>query len=433
MPSGGEAIEEPFYLCYTGDGFYGGGVVMIVVIGGGPAGMMAAGMAGRGQQEVLLVEKNPILGRKLRLTGKGRCNLTNATDISGLIQHMTRNGSFLYSSLHRFSSPDLVAFFHHLGLATKVERGGRVFPVSDDASQVADVLASFLAQSQVQVKKNCVVEKILASPEGVEGVLLKGGTRIPAQAVILATGGLAYPGTGSTGDGYRIAQDLGHHITPLRPSLVPIQVKDWIHPLKGLKLKNVGLQLVDGEGQTCYQGLGEVHFLAESLAGPLILTASAVVGEVKGKNYQAVIDLKPGLEEKLLHQRIQRDFLQYSNRNLSNALVDLLPRSLQEPVIERSGIPGEKKVHQITRQERQQLVHALKRFSFSLVELGPFSQAIVTAGGVALQEVSPSTMESKQVPGLFFAGEILDVDGLTGGFNLQLAFSTGYVAGTSAS
>lgn len=403
----------------------------VIVVGGGPAGMMAAGTAGRRGREVILVEKNPVLGRKLRITGKGRCNLTNATHIQLFLEQIIKNAPFLYSSLHRFSNQDLVDFFHELGLPTKVQRGERVFPVSERAIDVVNTLETFLHASGVQVMQGRV-SAVKTASGAVKGVILQGGGHLEAYAVVLATGGLSYPATGSTGDGYGMASALGHRITPLSPSLVPIQVKeDWVSTLHGLKLKNVSLQLVDGAGEIRYQGLGEVHFYNQSLSGPLALTASAVVGEVQGEGYQAILDVKPALSSSKLDQRLQRDFMQYRNRDFSNALKDLLPRRLQELFILRSGIPPEKKVHQVTREERQRLVNLLKNFTLSLTALAPFTEAVVTSGGISVKEIHPSTMESKRVSGLYFAGEILDVHGLTGGFNLQLAFSTGFVAGSS--
>lgn len=403
----------------------------VIVIGGGPAGMMAAGTAGERKKEVLLIEKNMSLGRKLLLTGKGRCNLTNASSIEMMVHHIVTNKRFMYSSLHTFGPEDLLSFFHGWGLRTIIERGQRVFPQSGRSHDVKEVLEKYLKRVGVQVFQGEVVE-IVTKGGRVLGVRLKDGSTIETGAIILTTGGLSYPATGSTGDGHHMARHIGHRITPLEPSLVPIKVEEkWVEELDGLQLKNVGLWIENSSGKKVYEGFGEVYFLKRSLSGPLILTASALVGEVKDKGYRCTLDLKPALSVKELDERVQRDFNRYSNKDFGNALGDLLPKDMITTFVHLLSISPKKKVHQLTREERKRVVHLLKSIKFSLKELGSFEEAIITRGGVLVEEIHPATMESKKIEGLFFAGEILDVDALTGGFNLQIAFTTGYVAGVS--
>lgn len=401
----------------------------VIVIGGGPAGMMAAGTAGLQGKKVLLVEKNSSLGRKLLLTGKGRCNLTNATDIDGLLAHILKNRRFMYSSFQIFASEELVDFFQGLGLPTKVERGRRVFPASGSSYDVLKALKLYLERGGVEVIRG-EGEKLLFSKEKVEGVQLKDGRKLLGESVVLALGGLSYPATGSTGDGYGMAKEVGHTISCLRPSLVPLRVKEgWINRLAGLQLKNCTLRITDERGEELYKGFGEVHFMEDSLTGPLPITASALLGQIEGKGYKAVLDVKPALREDQLHQRLLRDFEKYSNKTIAKALKDLLPQQLQAPIIALSSIHPTKKVHQITKGERQKLIGLLKNLTFTLLKRGSFQEAIITAGGVVVDEVYPLTMESKKKKNLFFAGEILALEALTGGFNLQIAFTTGYVAG----
>lgn len=401
----------------------------VVVIGGGPAGMMAGGTAGKRGLEVILVEKNDTLGRKLLLTGKGRCNFSNDTDIRGLIDNILVNGRFLYSAFSRFSSRDLIRFFNDLGVKTKVERGGRVFPQSDRAEDILNALKRYLKENNVKIVRQ-EVKRVLSENQKVLGVVLKDGSFIYSDSVIIATGGLSYPETGSTGDGYRFSRELGHSIVPPKPSLVPLETEDeWVPRLQGLTLKNISIKVLDNNDKLVYQDFGELLFTHFGVSGPVILSASSHMRDMDKKRYRITIDLKPGLSEEELDKRIQRDFAKYSRRYFSNALDDLLPKSLIPVIVELSGIPYDKYVNQISREERKNLVRLLKGLTVSILRFRPIREAIVTSGGVNVNEINPSTMESKIVKGLFFAGEVIDVDGYTGGFNLQIAFSTGYVAG----
>lgn len=401
----------------------------VVVIGGGPAGMMAAGTAARRGCSVVLVEKNKKLGRKLLITGKGRCNLTNITDLEGLIANIPVNGKFLYHAFHRFGNRDLIAFFQEWGLETKVERGGRVFPVSDRSADVVAALERFLAYYQVEIIHG-EVTAILVTAGKVAGVKLKNGQMIPAGRVILATGGQSYPLTGSTGDGYRFAAALGHTITPLKPALVPLESPTaWVREVQGLTLKNVAIKILSREGKEIYRDFGEMLFTHFGVSGPVILSAS--VHLAAGQFYRLSIDLKPALTPEQLDLRLQRDFTKYIRKIFRNALDDLLPRALIPVVIKLAAIPPEKPVNQITKAERQRLVKLLKGLEVEITGLRPLAEAIVTAGGVSVKEINPATMESRLVPGLFFAGEVIDVNAYTGGYNLQIAFSTGYLAGSS--
>lgn len=401
----------------------------VVVIGGGPAGMMAAGTAARRGRSVTLVEKNRRLGRKLLITGKGRCNLTNIADLDELIANIPVNGKFLYHAFHRFGNRDLIAFFEEWGLPTKVERGGRVFPVSDRSADVVAALERFLAHYHVEVMQG-EVTAILVTEGQVTGVKLKNGEFIPARQVILATGGRSYPLTGSTGDGYRFAAALGHRITPLKPALVPLESPTaWIREVQGLTLKNVAIKIWSKEGKQIYSDFGEMLFTHFGVSGPIILSASVHLEE--GRLYRLVIDLKPALTPEQLDLRLQRDFAKYIRKVFHNALGDLLPRALIPVVVKLVGIPPEKPVNQITKAERQRLVAVVKGLEVEINGLRPLAEAIVTAGGVTVKEINPATMESKLVKGLFFAGEVIDVNAYTGGYNLQIAFSTGYLAGSS--
>ena len=401
----------------------------VIVIGGGPAGMMAAGTAGWRGLDVTLIEKNERLGRKLLLTGKGRCNITNDADVEGLISNVPVNGKFLYSAFYTFSNHDLLNLLHDLGLATKVERGGRVFPASDKAQDVVKALQKYLDQNGVRVLRG-EVEQVLARDGQVVQVTLKGGGRLECEAVVVATGGVSYPLTGSTGDGYRFAQENGHTVTTLKPALVPLEVKeDWAAEAQGLTLKNISISVYDSRNKRVYTDFGELLFTHFGVSGPVILSASSHLNDPMENEYRLVIDLKPALSPTTLDERIQRDFAKYINKIYANALEDLLPKKLIPIVIRLSGIPPEKKVNQITREERKRLEWLLKNLTLSIKGFRPLSEAIVTSGGVKVEEINPSTMESKLAQGLFFAGEVLDVNAYTGGFNLQIAFSTGYLAG----
>jgi len=402
----------------------------LVIIGGGPAGMMAGGTAGSRGLEVLLIEKNRTLGRKLLLTGKGRCNFTNDTDLQGLIDNIPVNGRFLYSAFSKFSNKDLIRFFNDLGVRTKVERGGRVFPESDRAEDILKALERYIRDNNVRVIHG-EVKRVLKEDNRVLGVILSDGRFIASDSVIIATGGLSYPQTGSTGDGYRFARELGHSIVPPKPSLVPLEIEEpWVSDLQGLTLKNVSIKVFDQFGKEVYTDLGEMLFTHFGISGPIVLSASSHMRDIDKNRYRIVIDLKPGLTEEALDRRVQRDFEKYSRRYFINSLGELLPRSLIPVVVELSGIPRDKYVNQISREERRILVKLLKGLNLTVSRFRPIEEAIVTSGGVNVSEINPSTMESKLVKGLFFAGEVIDVDGYTGGFNLQIAFSTGYVAGS---
>lgn len=407
----------------------------VVVIGGGPAGMMAAIKASEYGNNVVLVEKNNKLGRKLYISGKGRCNLTNYADVKTLIENTPGNGNFLYSTYNNCSSYDIMSFFDNNGVPTKVERGNRVFPVSDKAADVIDCLYSYLKKCDVEIKFNSTVKKVLIDNNIVTGVLYEDtqGTshKILCDAVIVATGGVSYPGTGSTGDGYKFAQNAGHTIVDPKPSLIPfITAEPWVKDLQGLSLRNVEIKLKNKD-KTLHQDFGEMLFTHYGVSGPLILSASRHIPNFDYKDIKLYIDLKPALNEEVLDDRIKRDFEKYDKKNFNNSLNDLLPQKLIPVVVMLSNIPEDKQVNQITKEERLNLVHLLKNFVVTPIKPRPIKEAIVTAGGVNIKEVNPSTMESKIVGGLYFSGEVLDVDAYTGGFNLTIAFSTGYTAGIS--
>lgn len=402
----------------------------VVVIGGGPAGIVAAGKAAELGNDVTLIEKNDRLGKKILISGKGRCNITNSTDIDGLIENIPGNGNFLYSAFYTFSNTDLLEFLHKYGLKTKVERGGRVFPVSDRAKDVVDTLSKYLRDNKVSIELNSQVTEIITNDGAVNGVLLKNGRKFECDCVILSTGGASYPGTGSTGDGYEIARKLGHEIIKLRPSLVPLVVtENWIGELQGLSLKNVSVTLINEKGKKIYQDFGEMLFTHYGVSGPIILSSSRHILDYDFKGVSLVIDLKPALTEEKLDERIQRDFEKFSRKQFKNSLDELLPQKLIPIIIRLSDISPDKFVNQITKEERRNLVKVLKNFKLTIGGARPIEEAIVTAGGVSTNEINPSTMESKLVKGLFLAGEIIDVDAYTGGFNLTIAFSTGYLAG----
>ncbi len=402
----------------------------VIVIGGGPAGMMAAGIAAQRGNEVVLLEKNERLGKKLLISGKGRCNITNDTDVEGLIENTPGNGNFLYSAFYTFSNQDLITFFNELGVETKVERGGRVFPTSDSSKDIMHALQTFLNRSNVRVVTESPVKRILTQAGKVTGIERMNGTIMEANSVILAVGGMSYPGTGSTGDGYEMARRLGHTVTALKPSLVPLIAKEaWIRDLQGLSLKNISVTFKNSNGKEIFSDFGEMIFTHFGVSGPVILSASRHLLSYDFNNVVLSIDLKPGLSEEKLDDRVQRDFDKYSRKQFKNSLEDLLPQKLIPVIIRLSAIEPEKAVHQITKEERKRLVTLLKKLETTIVAARPIKEAIVTAGGIKINEINPSTMESKKVSGLFFAGEIIDVDAYTGGFNLTIAFSTGYLAG----
>ena len=404
----------------------------IVVAGGGAAGMMAAITAARAGARVLLLEPNEKVGRKLYITGKGRCNVTNNCSQEELLASIPRNGKFLYSALSRFSPQAVMAFFEELGVPLKTERGGRVFPRSDKAADIVDALFFELRRQGVEVKRDRltglrVQDGRLAAVTGEAE-----GTISGCEALILATGGASYPRTGSTGDGYRLAEQAGHTVVPLRGSLVPLTSDDpCCAQLQGLSLRNVGFCVRDHRGKTVFQEQGELLFTHFGLSGPLALSASAHMDFAKGQ-YTVHIDLKPALDRQKLDARLLRDFEARDNQDYANALGGLLPRSMAPVFVARTGIAGGTKVHDIRREQRRTLLETLKDFYIPLTGVRPVEEAVVTAGGVAVGQVDPKTMESKQASGLYFAGELLDVDGYTGGFNLQIAWSTGYAAGVAA-
>lgn len=403
----------------------------VIVIGGGPAGMMAAGTAAKRGLHVKLVEQNKMLGKKLLITGKGRCNVTNACeDVQDLIRSVPTNGSFLYSAFYGFTNQQTMEFFERQGVPLKVERGGRVFPVSDRSQDIVQALRKYLIENNVEIL-NDQADDILAADGRICGVVTAKRGKLEADSVILATGGLSYQNTGSTGDGYTWAENLGHEITEIRPSLVPIRVQEtWISEVMGLSLRNVAITVLDSRDRKVYQDFGELMFAHFGLTGPVILSASAHMRHMGKETYRIFLDLKPALDEKQLDQRICRDFQQNLNRDFRNSLGALLPSALIPNVIALSGIDPYKKVNSVTREERSRLLSVLKRMEFHVTGFCPIEQAIITSGGVNVKEINPSTMESKLVPGLYFAGEIMDVDAYTGGFNLQIAFSTGHLAGS---
>lgn len=398
--------------------------------------MMAAGRAASLGAEVILLEKKDRPGRKLHISGKGRCNITNTAPAREMIANFPDQGRFLYGAFSAFSNRDLVEFMKMLGVETKVERGGRVFPVSDRAEEVVEALVAWVRRCGVALVTGSPVEAVLAAGGAVQGVRLKSGRTLEGRAAVLATGGASYPGTGSTGDGYQIARALGHTVIPIGPSLVPLEIaEDWVRDVQGLALKNVEAALTTDRGEVLGREFGEMLFTHFGVSGPIILTLSREAGRrlCSGSGpLRLRIDLKPALDRETLDDRLQRDFLKYQRKLFKNALDDLLPKSLILVIVRLSEISPEKPVHQITRGERLRLVELLKGLPLTVLRTRSLAEAIVTAGGVCTKEINPKTMESKLVRGLFLAGEVIDVDAYTGGFNLQAAFSTGYVAGSSA-
>ena len=403
----------------------------IIIVGGGAAGMLAGIYAAESSKKVILIEKNKMLGRKLRITGKGRCNITNSADISDFFKSIPVNSKFLYSALYSYTNDDIVSLLEAEGVKTKEERGGRIFPISDNAHQVADALERLLRKKGASIVRDEVTE-ILCHEECVQGVKTKLG-KIYKGKVILATGGVSYPLTGSDGKGHEMSASLGHTVTKLKGSLVPVVSEEkWVHSLAGLSLKNVNVTVKKGS-KTVFSDIGEMLFTHFGLSGPLILSASSHMRDVEKGDYKIYIDLKPALDEKKLDSRILRDFEEELNRDLINGLDKLLPKTLIPVVIENSGLDGRKKINSITKAERQSLVNTIKGLALSPTAFRPVKEAIITSGGIKVSEINPSTMESKLIKGLYFAGEIIDVDAYTGGYNLQIAWSTGYLAGVNAS
>lgn len=405
----------------------------IAVAGGGAAGMIAAVFAARNGNEVSLYEKNEKLGKKLFITGKGRCNLTNTAEMEDMFNAVVSNPKFLYSSFYSFTNDQTIAFFEELGVKTKTERGGRVFPASDHSSDVIHGLERELNRLGVRIELNTEVKEILTENGKVQGLMLASGKKVEADAVIVAAGGLSYPSTGSTGDGYRMARSCGHKVTRLFPALVPMEVKEWYaKELMGLSLRNIEITITDGT-KKLYQDFGEMLFTHYGVSGPVILSASSIVGSrLAEKELTLHIDLKPALAKEQLDKRVLREFDANHNRQFKNASAGLFPAKLRPVIVELSGIPEEKKVNEITREERKKFTDLIKDFSMTLTGLRSYNEAIITKGGVSVKEIDPGTMESKLVKGLFFAGEVLDLDAVTGGFNLQIAWSTGFLAGTYA-
>ena len=396
-----------------------------IIVGGGPAGMFAAIIAAQRGNKVLLLERNDRLGKKLLITGKGRCNVTNACSSQEVLQNIPRNGRFLYSAMEKFPPSAIMDFLEHYGCALKVERGNRVFPLTDKSSSVLECLRNRMHRCGVQIK-NARALQILTGDHGVTGVKTA-QEQIYANWVILATGGVSYPTTGSTGDGYEMASKLGHTIVEPEGSLVPLECfGPDCSDMQGLRLRNVGVKLLNGKKKVLYKDFGELLFTHFGVSGPTVLSASA---HLKGENCRLVIDLKPALDEGKLNDRILRDLELYKNRSMENALTDLLPRSMIPVILKRLEIPGDLQANSLTKQQRRAMVELLKNFSLDIAGKRPVSEAIITSGGIKTSEIDPKTMESKKVSGLYFAGEIIDCDAYTGGFNLQIAWATAYAAG----
>ncbi|HAT89877.1 MAG TPA: aminoacetone oxidase family FAD-binding enzyme [Roseburia sp.] len=412
----------------------------IIVIGGGPAGMFAAIAAAESGSQVTLLEKNEKLGKKLFITGKGRCNITNAGDMDNLFANVMTNAKFLYSAFYAYDNEQVIDFFERNGLRTKKERGNRVFPVSDHSSDVIATLQKVMREKKVKVMLHTQVNRLLVetsvgdeSKSIVTGVQLTDGTSMQADAVIVATGGFSYQTTGSTGDGYRFAKEVGHTVTDIRPSLVPFLAKeDYVRQMQGLSLKNVEVRILNGK-KLLYQEFGEMLFTHFGVSGPLLLSASAAIKpSLTAGELSMFIDLKPALTEEQLDHRLLREFDEAKNKQFKNSIGGLFPAKMIPVMLEISGIDPEKKVNEITKEERRHFIGRIKAFPVTLCGLRDFNEAIITKGGIKVKEVNPSTMESKLVPHLYFCGEVLDLDAMTGGYNLQIAWSTGYLAGNSA-
>lgn len=414
----------------------------IIVVGGGPAGMMAAITAAENGNDVTIIEKMPSFGRKLLITGKGRCNITSSLYMSEFIKNTPGNGRFLYSAFQNYTNKDIIEFLKRQGLEVKEERGNRIFPVTDKSIDVLNCFKKRIDELKIKCKLDTRVEKILIKNNEVLGVRTNKEI-IQTDKIILATGGKSYPLTGSTGDGYKIAKDVGHIITPIKPSLVPLEVyeKEECKKLQGLSLRNVGIKIIDSERKKLiYEDFGEMVFTHFGISGPIILSGSAHLARYKDIDYllkkryvNLSIDLKPALTEEQLDDRILRDFKEFKNKQFKHSLDKLLPQKLIPLIIELSGIDENKRVNEITKTERKRLVQLLKCFTITIKAFRPVEEAIITSGGINIREINPKTMESKIIKGLYFAGEIIDVDAYTGGFNLQIAYSTGYTAGISVS
>lgn len=401
----------------------------IAVIGGGPAGIIAAGTIGGRGKDVILIEKNERLGKKLFITGKGRCNITNAAPVDELFDFIVTNKNFLYSSLYTFTNENIIELLGELGLKTKIERGNRVFPESNKSSDVIKTLEKFLSKNKVKIMLNSTVKSLIY--DGSNFIIEINEEKHEFHKVVIATGGVSYPTTGSTGDGIKFAKRMGHNIIDLKPSLIPIVVDNkWVEDLQGLSLKNVNLKAFSNN-KLIGEEFGEMIFTHYGISGPIVLSISNHINKYLDKDLNLKIDFKPALTFEKLNDRILRDFELYSNKQLKNALNDLLLQKLIPWVIELSSIDPEKPVHQITKEERTRLIEIIKGFPMKFKNFRPIEEAIVTSGGISTKQINPSTMESKLIPNLYFAGEIIDVDALTGGYNLQIAYSTGYLAGIS--
>ncbi len=412
----------------------------VVVIGGGPAGMMAAITASQNGNQVTIVEKMQSLGRKLLITGKGRCNITSSLDMDEFIKNTPGNGMFLYSCYKQFTNQDIISFLKEQGLEVKEERGNRIFPVTDKSLDVLKCFTNKIKELNIEIKYNTSVKKIIVEENKVTGVKTNKG-ELKADKVILATGGKSYPLTGSTGDGYELAKELGHTVTKIKPSLVPLEIhdKNLCKELQGLSLRNINIQIKDIEkNKNIYEDFGEMLFTHFGVSGPTILSSSAhlvrykdIEEKMRKRKIILTIDFKPALTEERLDNRILRDFDAQKNKQFKNSLDALLPQKLIPIIIEKSEINPNKKVNEVTKEERKKLVQMLKKFEIEIQKFRPIEEAIITSGGINIKEINPKTMESKIIKGLYFAGEIIDVDSYTGGFNLQIAYSTGYVAGLS--
>ena len=404
----------------------------VIVIGGGPAGMMAAYAASCQGHAVTVLEQNEKLGKKLFITGKGRCNITNAGDMDNLFANVMSNRKFLYSAFYTFDNEQVLSFFENQGLRTKVERGNRVFPLSDHSSDVIAALSRALKSQNVDIRLHTKVQSLLIRDEAACGVVLSDGKTVEADDVIVATGGISYPSTGSTGDGYRMAEESGHALVECQPSLVPFETKeDWVKDLQGLSLRNVTVSIYHGK-KKLFEDFGEMLFTHFGVSGPLVLSASGMIKPVQFKQELCMyIDLKPALDAEQLDKRILREFDAAMNKQFKNVIGSLMPAKMIPVVIRLSGIDPDKKVNEVSREERQHLVQLLKRLPLTINGLRGWNEAIITKGGVSVKDINPSTMESKKVSHLFFCGEVLDLDALTGGYNLQIAWSTGYLAGIS--
>lgn len=405
----------------------------VLVVGAGPAGLMAAGSAAMYGADVTILEKNSRVGKKLLITGKGRCNITNNCDVSTYISNIPTNGKFLYSAVNNFTPTDAIDFFENLGVKTKTERGNRVFPVSDKASEVASALQKYVENLGCKIKQ-ADIKSLVIKDGSLIGCKDKDGNTYLGDSVIIACGGLSYPLTGSTGGGYALAKQAGHTIVEPKPSLVPLECEEkYCRDMQGLSLRNVAVTVFDNKTQkSVYNDFGELLFTHFGISGPTILSASAHMKNMENGRYKILIDLKPALDEKQLDMRIQRDFQKNINKDVSNSFSELLPRKMIPTVLKLWDVPFDKKCNSITKEERQKLVSILKNFPVSVSGFRPIEEAIITSGGIKTSEINPKTMESKLLKSLYFAGEVIDVDGYTGGFNLQIAYSTGVLSGQSA-